>query len=101
MSFATNGHSGAWSVTSSQICLATAPKQFASGPKAFGKRERFDPEDARCYLTVNIRPLNVKIQEEFMRMRAKSDRIDLIFRFVLDPLVDDVLGKHIALEQEV
>jgi len=34
-------------------------------------------------------------------MRTKLDRIDFIFRLVLNPLVDNVLGKDIALEQEV
>jgi len=35
-----------------------------------------------------------------VRMRTKFYFIDLVFNFVFDPGVDNILGKHIAFEQE-
>ncbi len=44
--------------------------------------------------------LDVKIQEKFVGMGPEFDRVDLAVNLVLDPHVDDILGKDIALEQK-
>jgi hypothetical protein len=43
--------------------------------------------------------LNVVIEVEFVRMWSYIDCIDLIFTFVIDPDVQDILGEHVALEE--
>ena len=43
------------------------------------------------------RRLDVVIQEEFVWMGSQIDIVDLIFGFIGDPGVDDILGEHITL----
>ena len=44
--------------------------------------------------------LYVEVEEELVRMRSQFYRIDLVFDFVVDPLVDDIRGKHVSFEQK-
>src|SRR5579864_725989 len=61
------------------------------GPRAWTKtRERND----FGYL------LNVVVQHEFVGVRAHAQRVHFVFHFVLNPQMNQVLRKHVALEQE-
>ena len=44
--------------------------------------------------------LDVEIQKELVGMRSQFDVVDFVIRFIFDPGVDDVLGEHVALQQE-
>jgi hypothetical protein len=41
--------------------------------------------------------LDVEVKEEFVRMRPQFDRVDFVLDFIVDPHVDRVLRKHLAL----
>lgn len=47
------------------------------------------------------RLLDVIVEEELVRMRPQPHRIDLLAPLVADPSLDQVLGKHLSLEQKL
>ncbi len=47
------------------------------------------------------RLLDVVVEEELVRMRSQPHRIDLLAPLVADPSLDQVLGKHLSLEQKL
>src|SRR5215475_15593990 len=48
-----------------------------------------------------LRCLRVVVEREFVWMRTETDRAHFLAHLVVDPGLDQVLGEHVALEQEL
>src|SRR5919106_242859 len=80
-------------------------RTWPRGPRSPARRSRRPPRrppaarDGRRARA--LRDLHVVVQRELPRVGAQADGIDLLLALVLDPGLDQVLGEHVALEQEL
>lgn len=84
---------GSWQSVEEPLSTTRSGKQLAGSPTR-PPRPLAAPSPARTHL-------DVVIEEKLVRMRTQTHRIDLLASLVADPGLDQILGKHLSLEQEL